>query len=607
MDQTTSPFTNMPAASEKMDIVFVGHVDHGKSTIVGRLMADTGSLPQGKLEQVRESCLLNSRPFEYAFLIDALKDERSQNITIDAARVFFKSTRRHYIIIDAPGHIEFIKNMVTGASRAEAALLVIDAQEGVQENSRRHGYLLKMLGIRQIAVLINKMDLVGYRQDMFEQVRAEYGEYLSGIGVQANCFIPVSGREGDNVAAPGPNMPWYGGPTVLQALDSFEKKRAPVDLPLRIPVQDIYRFTLFGDDRRIVAGTIASGTLAAGDEIVFYPSGKRSQVRSIEAFNRPPARSAGAGQAAGFTLEQQIYIQRGEIATRAADPAPRVSRKLRVSLFWLGKEPMVARKQYMLKLGTARVKASIDKIIGVFDAASGQVSADAQQIGHHEVGEVELSLNRDLAFDLSDTLSDTSRFVIVDQYEICGGGIVLAEVQDEESQLRESVLQRNLRWIHGGVTQEQRAERYSQRPTLILITGKRGTGRKQIARDLENRLFQDGRQVYYLGFGSVIYGVDSDLRPDGSPEVHREHVRRLAEVAHLLLDAGMILILTAVEFTQDDLHLMRAIIDAKQIETVWIGDEVTTDLQFDLKVEDREAAVTQIKYMLQEHGAIFRY
>jgi bifunctional enzyme CysN/CysC len=393
---------------------------------------------------------------------------------------------------------------------------------------------------------------------------------------------------------------------VLQALDSFEKKRALVEWPLRIPVQDIYRFTLFGDDRRIVAGTISSGALSSGDEVVFYPSGKHSQVKSIEVFNRPPALQAEAGQATGFTLEQQIYIQRGEIATRAGDPPPRVAKKLRVSLFWLGKEPMIPRKSYTLKLGTARVRASIEKIIGVMDAASGALSSDKQQVEHHEVAELELSFNKELAFDLSDTLGDTSRFVIVDQYEICGGGIVLAEVQDSESPLREGVLQRNLRWIHGGITSEQRSERYSQRPTLVLITGKRGAGRKRTARDLETRLFQEGRHVYYLGFGSVIHGVDADLVPNGSDEVQREHVRRLSEVAHLLLDAGFILILTAVEFTQDDLRIMQAIIDPIPVETVWIGDEVSTDLHINLQVENRDSAVPLIKHLLQEHGAIYR-
>ena len=189
-----------------MSIVVVGHVDHGKSTVVGRLLADTGILPQGKLEQIQKACERAGRPFEYAYLIDALKDERSQGITIDAARVFFKSARRHYLINDAPGHVEFLKNMVTGAARAEAALLVIDAQEGIRENSRRHGYLLGLLGIRKVIVLINKMDLVGYREDVFNQIRAEYASFLAGTGLQPKDYIPVSGLGGDNISARGPNM-----------------------------------------------------------------------------------------------------------------------------------------------------------------------------------------------------------------------------------------------------------------------------------------------------------------------------------------------------------------------------------------------------------------
>jgi bifunctional enzyme CysN/CysC len=218
-----SPETNK---SENMNIVIAGHVDHGKSTVIGRLLADTGSLPEGKLEQVRETCRRNSRPFEYAFLLDALKDEQSQGITIDSARVFFKTQKRHYIIIDAPGHIEFLKNMVTGASHAEAALLVIDAAEGVQENSRRHGYMISMLGIRQIVVLVNKMDLVDYKQEVFDSIVAEYTEFLDGIDVKAKAFIPVSGTAGDTIAALTDKMPWYSGQTVLESLDNFKKRTA---------------------------------------------------------------------------------------------------------------------------------------------------------------------------------------------------------------------------------------------------------------------------------------------------------------------------------------------------------------------------------------------
>src|SRR5689334_24044202 len=233
-----APHASAPVGTQRMNIVIVGHVDHGKSTVIGRLLADTHSLPEGKLEQVRAQCELNSRPFEYAFLLDALKDEQAQGITIDAARVFFKSRRRQYLILDAPGHIEFLKNMITGASRAEAALLVIDAAEGVQENSRRHGYMVSLLGIRQLSVVVNKMDLVGWDRGVFDRIVKEYGSFLDQIGIRPASFIPVSARGGDNIAERSEHLSWYDGPTVLDALDAFETEAAPVHQPFRMPVQD---------------------------------------------------------------------------------------------------------------------------------------------------------------------------------------------------------------------------------------------------------------------------------------------------------------------------------------------------------------------------------
>src|SRR6476646_5123820 len=291
---------------QRMNIVIVGHVDHGKSTVIGRLLADTHSLPEGKLEQVRAQCELNSKPFEYAFLLDALKDEQAQGITIDAARVFFKSRQRHYLILDAPGHIEFLKNMITGAARAEAALLVIDAAEGVQENSRRHGYMVSMLGVRQLAVVVNKMDRVGWDRAVYDRIVREYGAFLEQVGIRPSGFIPVSGRGGDNIADRSPHLDWYQGPTVLDALDAFHSEPAPVNLPFRMPVQDVYTLPKQGDDRRIVSGTIDSGTMKVGDPVIFYPSGKKSRVKTIEAFNRPPATRAEAGYAVGFTPNEQI-------------------------------------------------------------------------------------------------------------------------------------------------------------------------------------------------------------------------------------------------------------------------------------------------------------
>jgi bifunctional enzyme CysN/CysC len=594
---------------EKMSIVFVGHVDHGKSTVIGRLLADTGALPTGKLDQIRAYCERNSLPFEYAFLIDALKDERRQNITIDAARVFFQSAKRRYIIIDAPGHIEFVKNMVTGAARAEAALLVIDAQEGVQENSRRHGNLLSMLGIRQVVVLINKMDLVAYDQARFEAIRQEYGEFLGKVGLKPAGFIPVSARHGDNISQPSPNLAWYTGPTVLQALDAFEKSQLPANQPFRMPVQDVYRFTLFGDQRRIVAGNVTSGTARVGDEIVFYPSGKRSAIQAVEGFEMPPQTTITAPRAAGFTLAQQIYIQRGEVAARARETPPQTARRLRVSLFWLGKDPLVMKKPYVIKLGTARTRFQVEKIVRVVNASSLDSEADKTQVGRFEMAECILSLDHALAFDPADVLLDTSRFVVVDGYEIRGGGIVLEGLPDAETWVRERVLERNARWIPSDVTLEDRSERYNQRASLIVITGQQGVGRKRLARALEASLFRVGKFVYYLGMGSVVYGVDADIRGQSEGENRHEHIRRLAEVANILLDAGMVLIVTAVELTHADLKLLQTVVEAGRIETIWVGENLTTDIPYDLWIEDQtagEQAVARVKQMLQEHGIFYR-
>jgi bifunctional enzyme CysN/CysC len=596
-----------PSTQEKMDIVFVGHVDHGKSTVIGRLLADTGSLPQGKLEQIQLNCERNSKPFEYAYLIDALKDERAQSITIDSARVFFKSQKRHYIIIDAPGHIEFIKNMVTGASRAEAAVLVIDADEGIQENSRRHGYLLWMLGIKQIVVLVNKMDLVNYDQNIFEDIQTEYSQFLGEIGVKPLCYIPVSGREGDNVASLSERTPWYRGHTVLSALDSFTKAKSLDDKPLRIPVQDVYKFTLFGDDRRIVAGTLSSGQLKNGDEIIFYPSGKRSTIRAIEEFGTEPPEKVSAGEAVGFTLNEQIYVRRGQIACHANGPAPQISNRFRASLFWLGKHPMFPKKQYVIKLGTERVKAEIETIHKIIDASE-LANKDKNMIEHHDVAEVTFLLKREMAFDTTNGIPDTSRFVVVDDYEIWGGGIVLEAIPDpEQEHLRDEVFRRNQKWIKGTVAYSDRAEKYNQRSALIIVTGKKGSGRKTLAGQLERQLFENGKFVYYLGVGSVLYGVNADLKRDGANNWY-EHLRRIGEIAHIFLDAGLILILTAIELNQDDLKILRTIINSNQVETIWVGDEVTTDINYDILVPNEQKfseATISIKRLLQEHGIIF--
>lgn len=592
---------------EDMNIVIVGHVDHGKSTIIGRLLADTNSLPEGKLEQVKETCRRNSKPFEYAFLLDALKDEQAQGITIDIARCFFKTEKRNYIILDAPGHIEFLKNMVTGASRAEAALLVIDASEGIMENSKRHGYMLSMLGIKQISVLINKMDLVSYSEETFNKLVSEYIEFLNKINIKPHSFIPVSGMMGDNIASISESMPWYRGRTVLETLDGFETAKIPEDKPFRMPVQAVYKFTRDGDNRRIVAGTVETGKLSVGDEVVFYPSGKKSRVKTIEAFNKENPKTIGAGYATGFTLEEQIYIKRGELVTIAGEPKPKITTRIKANLFWLGKEPMVKDKEYYLKIGTAKVGVRIEEINRVIDASNLENSTK-DRIDRHDVAECILKTDRAIAFDLAHEIDKTSRFVIVDNYEISGGGIIQEALEDKQTWVREKVLLRNYKWEKSIITKEERAEKYNQKPTLILITGQENVGKKPIAKALEKRLFTDGKVVYFLGIGNVLYGVDADIK--ATTNNHREeHLRRLAEVAHIMLDSGMILIVTAVELTQDDLEIIKTTIDPEKIQKVWIGEEITTDIEYDLhiaKYDTVDKAASKIKTLLQDKGIIFK-
>lgn len=593
-----------------MGIAVVGHVDHGKSTIIGRLLADTGSLPEGKLEMIREMCRRNAKPFEYAFLLDALKDERSQGITIDTARCFFKTAKRNYIIIDAPGHVEFLKNMVTGASRAEAALLVIDALEGVRENTRRHGYLLPMLGVAQIVVVVNKMDLVDYSEEVFNGIVREYNEFLGQIGVEPSCYVPVSGMSGDNIAGRSDKMHWYQGRTILEVLDEFQAETPPVDKPFRMPVQDVYKFTRGGDARRIIAGNIESGRLHLNDEVVFYPSGKKSTVKTIEAFNKEKQVSVEAGWAAGFTLSEQIYVKRGDIAVVAGQTRPEVTSRLRARLFWLGNDPLLPDKTYMLKIGSAKAEARLERIIQVIDASTLN-TAEKGQVEKHEIAEVILHLDRAIAFDLYSILAATGRFVLVDRYEIAGGGVILEALEDKQSQVRDKVITRNYKWEKSNISPEERIEKHNQKAALLLVTGPQEMERKAIAKGLEAKLFHDGKLVYFLGIGSVLYGVDADLKgikSNSRAEQREEHLRRLAEVSHIMLDAGMILIVTASELTRDDLEIIKMVDAEDRIITVWVGGDVTTDVSYDLhipEIDSTDMAVGILKNLLQEKGIIF--
>jgi bifunctional enzyme CysN/CysC len=495
---------------------------------------------------------------------------QGQGVCIDAARNYFATARRGYQIIDAPGHVEFLKNMVTGASRAEAALLVIDGGEGVRDNSRRHAYLLSLLGIEQVAVVVSKMDLLGWDRQAFDRIESEYRAFLAQVGIRPACCIPVSAVTGENVSRRVPGPGWYDGPTVVEALDLFRTSVPTVDGPLRMPVQGVYKFTKLDDQRRIVAGTIESGTVRVGDELMFFPSGKASRVRSLEAFNAPPRAEARAGEAIGFTLSEQIFVTRGEVATRAGEEPPAVGTRLRVSLFWLGAQPFRTGRDYTLALGTARVPARLEQIHEVIEATDLCARTGVESVARHQIGHCTLALARPLAFDVGRALFATSRFVIFDGRTIGGGGTVRALEPDQQASLRRKVLERNYKWQAGGVSEDRRAERYAQRPGLVIVSGDDGSSRKRLARELEAGLFDEGRHVYLLGIGNVLYGVDSDI--ERTQDARPEHVRRLAEVANILLDAGLIVVGTAAALSGEDLQIIRTSVGADRLVAIWLGD-----------------------------------
>lgn len=548
--------------TEQLKIVIVGHVDHGKSTFVGRLFNDTGSLPEGKLEQLQRIAERRGVPFEWANLMDALQSERDQNITIDTAQIWFHTAKRQYVIIDAPGHKEFLKNMVTGAANAEAALLLIDANEGVQEQSRRHGYLLNLLGIRQIAVLVNKMDLQNYSQERYNELETEYRKFLHSIGVEPRQFVPIAAKHGDNIASKSPNMPWWNGPTVLDVLDGFNVAQPPSDQPLRFPIQDVYRF----DERRILAGRIESGSVRVGDRLLFSPGNKTSIVKTIERWNAPSRDVASSGESIGITLTEQIFVERGSIGSLETE-APYELTRFKARLFWLGRAPFRKGKLYKLKLATQEVDCEIDAIERVIDSSTLETVSRRERelfIGRNEVAELTLKTRRPVAFDAHSEIVSTGRFVIVDGFEVSGGGIIALDSYPKRTP---DSFQRsdNIFWSHGKVTAAQRERRNGHPGLVVWLTGLSGSGKSTVATELERELFNLGKQAYVLDGDNMRHGLCSDLT--FTPQDRRENIRRVGEVSKLFADAGIICITAFISPYRSDRDLVRnMVLDGRFIE-----------------------------------------
>lgn len=403
-------------------IVIVGHVDHGKSTLIGRLLYETNSLPDGKLEQLKAVSARRGMPFEWSFVLDALQTERDQNITIDTSQIRFRTRSRDFILIDAPGHTEFLRNMITGAAQADAAILVIDATEGVRDQTRRHGYLLQLLGIRQIVVVINKMDRIAYDATRFREIETEITGYLKGLGLSPTEIIPVSARDGVGITEHTYTFEWYR-PTMVEALDKLSPARTAPELPLRFPVQAVYKF----DDRRILAGRVESGRIAVGDEIVVLPSGAVTRVKSIEAWpaavlHRSP-HNASVGQSIGITLDDALFVERGNLVSRS-DAHAKTGNRLRARVFWLHSSALEDGARIGVSIGTADARGTVTAVHHAIDPGR-LAPAENRSIGRNHVGEIEVMLDRPIACDPYDSNPVTGRVVLEYDGRIAGGGLLL--------------------------------------------------------------------------------------------------------------------------------------------------------------------------------------
>jgi bifunctional enzyme CysN/CysC len=529
-------------------IVIVGHVDHGKSTLVGRLLHDTDSLPAGKLEQLKAVSEKRGLDFEWSFLLDALQVERDQGITVDTTQIWFTTQRRRYVIIDAPGHKEFLKNMVTGAAQADAAILVVDAAQGLAEQTRRHAYLLHLLGIRQVAVAINKIDLIDHDEARFQAVAEAVRNYLADIGIEVAALVPVSARTGDNIAAHSPQTGWYRGPTLIGALDAFGSRAVPVEQPLRLPIQDLYRL----DDRRVVVGRIESGRLKVGERIRFAPLGREAVVASLESWrgnasHHQPREEAIAGDSVAFTLDEDVFVERGVLASHP-DQAPREASRIAVRLFWLDKAPLKPGDRLTLKIGTTEREVEVEAITEALDVES-LSSADAAQIERNGVARVILRCRRPLALDLYDTLPRTGRGVLIRGPQIAGG-LVIEEVLQQTTHAVVSV--------DSSVTPQDRAAVNGHRGGVLWLTGLSGAGKSTLAMAAQAALFARDRQVAVLDGDNLRHGLNRDL---GFSDADRaENIRRIAEVAKLMSDAGLIVLVSAISPLQRQRDQARTIL-----------------------------------------------
>jgi sulfate adenylyltransferase large subunit len=398
---------------DNFKIIIIGDIDHGKSTLIGRLLYDTGSLSQEKIEEAKRAS--KDKEIEFAYLLDHLKEEREQGITIDTSQTFFKSLKREYVIIDAPGHVQFVRNMITGASQAEAAVLIIDAEKGIKEQTRRHVNILSLLGIKQLIVVFNKMDLAGYQKEIFQELKQETESFLNSINIKASHYIPISAFLGYNIVRKSAKMDWYQGLSLLQSFDSLEKEVSSKEKPLLLPVQDVYQ--------EIIVGRVESGSIKQGQEIKILPKGIVNSVKSINKFNEQLI-EASEGENIGITLQDRLDVKRGDVICQI-NKEPVLTDNFKANIFWLAEENLKKGETVSLKCASQEVPVKIKEIRKKIDSANLRIlEENALELENLEVGEMILETERPIAITKFNEIQELGRFILIKNGNISAGGII---------------------------------------------------------------------------------------------------------------------------------------------------------------------------------------
>jgi len=539
-------------------IVVVGHVDHGKSTLLGRLMLDCGRVPEERIETVKKVCAGKGIAFEPAFFFDALQEEQEQGISIDTTRVNFDFDGRRFLLIDAPGHLEFLKNMTSGASEADFGVVVVDCHEGIKSQTARHLRILAVLGISEIVVAVNKLDMVNHDQSVFDRVSAEIRELAEVENLNCVEIIPISALHGENITTSCDKLDWYKGQALLPLLCATTAGRMSFKVteePFRMMLQDVYKF----DNQRHFAGRVMAGQISVGDEIIFTPSGKLSTVESIETYASAALTTAGKGDSIALQLSEQVFVERGEVVSHKGQP-PEIDTELRAKIAWLSVEGFDANRQYLLKVGTKETRCQIR-----FVDDNGVPSTKPVVLANGDFADVVITAHAPVAFDRAATGSVINKLVICSEYETVAAGVIDPR---PARTYRKPVVDPNVVIELGYVERQAHEERHGHRATVLWLTGLSGSGKSTLAKAVQRRLFDEQARAVVLDGDNLRSGLCADL--GFSPEDRSENIRRIACTARLFVDTGCVVVVACISPYAQDREVAKQIIGAEDFNEVFV-------------------------------------